>query len=230
MPAIIFSIRLTEEDWDATQRGWSCPPLRIPSATLQDIIVDGNRVDKHQYAILLGQAMIHWVNRNHPEGAAAIIELNDDLTLGSETDRWKKLAVVFPMIATILAASISGTATYFARPSTTTPSVNTSFKWIRLPERGDWSGHDRACSNGYTPKSSIPNLSLCDSDNYGRIAVCWNEYNPNPEPPKTVRDCSNTNTFCTYKEGEVSIFTPVNGKHLGAVYLCISPDAATPKS
>jgi tetratricopeptide (TPR) repeat protein len=40
--------------------------------------------------------------------------LTKQLWLGADTERWKKLAIILPVIATILAASISAVATYFA--------------------------------------------------------------------------------------------------------------------
>ncbi len=42
-------------------------------------------------------------------------EVYDTVRLGTETDRWKRLAIVLPVVATIAAAAISGAATYFSR-------------------------------------------------------------------------------------------------------------------
>jgi hypothetical protein len=148
MAPIVFASRLTDADWDDITRGWRCPALNIPGAIVKDIVVDGNREDKDHYTILTDQAFIHWVLPTKPERIAAIIELTEPLSLVSDTDKWKndtekwksdtekwkKLAIVLPVLATILAAAISGGATYFSR--STPPAAVVKEKTVDLVKKG----------------------------------------------------------------------------------------------
>lgn len=112
MASTVFANRLTTSDWDDTQRAWRCPALGIPGAAVQDLVINGARVDKAQYQVLLEQRLIRWVLPDTPDKVAAIIELTQPLSLVSDTDRWKKLAIMLPVVATILAAAISGSVAY----------------------------------------------------------------------------------------------------------------------
>jgi hypothetical protein len=119
MPDIVFTTRLTEADWDETMRGWRCPVLSVPGAVVDAFYLDGNRVDSAHYEVLSGQAFIRWILADRPERAAVVIKLTQELTLGAETDRWRRLAIVLPVVATIVAAAISGAATFFSRATAT---------------------------------------------------------------------------------------------------------------
>jgi hypothetical protein len=112
---IAFTTRLTEADWDETLRGWRCPPLAVPGAVIEALYVDGDRVDTAKYEVLAQHALIRWAPPDQPQRTVAAVKLTEELTLGKETDRWKKLAIVLPVIATILSAAIAATATYFSR-------------------------------------------------------------------------------------------------------------------
>ena len=115
MADIVFTTRLTEADWDETFGGWRCPPLAVPGAVVEAIYVEGTRIDTKRYEVLPQFAIIRWSSSDRPPRALATIELTEKLTLGTDTDRWKKLAIIFPVIATILAAVISGVATFYSR-------------------------------------------------------------------------------------------------------------------
>jgi hypothetical protein len=136
VPNIIFTTRLTEADWDDTLRGWRCPPLAVPGAMVEALYVEGNRIDSARYEVLKEQSLIRWTPSDQPQRVAATILLTEDLTLGTETDRWKKLAIVLPVAATIVSAAIAGGATYLskaapedrspARPAATSSSIPVS--------------------------------------------------------------------------------------------------------
>ena len=117
MAIIVFTTRLSEADWDDALRGWRCPPLAVPGAVVEALYIDGNRVDSARYEVLREQAVIRWTPVDQPRHAAASIKLTEELTLGTDTDRWKKLAIILPVIATIAGAAISGFATYISRPN-----------------------------------------------------------------------------------------------------------------
>ena len=115
MANIIFSTRLTEADWDDTMRGWRCPPLAVPGAIVEALYVEGNRIDSARYEVLKEQSLIRWTPSDQPQRVAATIRLTEDLTLGTETDRWKKLAIILPVAATIVSAAIAGGTTYLSK-------------------------------------------------------------------------------------------------------------------
>jgi hypothetical protein len=113
---ISFTVRLTQKDWDTDRHAWRCPSLEIPSAEIDEIFVGGNPVIKENYRKLEGPAAVRWNPPNPPDEAAAQIRLVKSLSLQSETDRWKKLAIVIPALASIVVALIAATATYVAKP------------------------------------------------------------------------------------------------------------------
>jgi hypothetical protein len=114
--SIVFTTRLTEADWDDTLRGWRCPPLGVPGAVVEALYVDGDRVDSVKYEVLTQNTLIRWTQPVQPQRATASVKLTEELTLGAETDRWKKLAIVFPVIGVLGGALITGTFNYFSRP------------------------------------------------------------------------------------------------------------------
>jgi hypothetical protein len=112
---IVFTIRLTEADWDDALRGWRCSPLAVPGAVVEELFIDGNRIDAAKYEVLPQHAIVRWTPSDHPSRAVASIKLTEKLTLGAETDRWKKLAIILPVLATILSAGITGAVTLMAK-------------------------------------------------------------------------------------------------------------------
>jgi hypothetical protein len=112
---IVFTTRLTEADWDDVLRGWRCPPLAVPGAVIETLYVDGNRIDTKQYEVLSQHSLIRWILPNKPERAVASVKLTEELTLGRDTDRWRKLAIILPVVATIVSAAITATAAYFSK-------------------------------------------------------------------------------------------------------------------
>jgi hypothetical protein len=113
---ITFPTRLTDEDWDPTLSAWRCPALAIPKAEIRDLFVDGKRVDKANYQVLEGPPAVHWVPEDRPTGRiAAQIRLGAALSLESEKDRWKKLAIVLPVVASIVVALIGPLGNYLTK-------------------------------------------------------------------------------------------------------------------
>ena len=119
MSDIAFSVRLAAADWDDTMSGWRCPALSVPGAKVEDMYVEGTRVDRAKYEVLQNYAIIRWAASDRPARATASIILTRALSLGTETDRWRRLAIVLPVIATIIAAVISGGATILRAGSRT---------------------------------------------------------------------------------------------------------------
>ncbi len=123
MPEIVFTTRLTPDDWDEAMHGWRCQVLNVPGAVVEAMYVEGNRVDTARYEVQTQYTFIRWIASDRPQRAVASIKLTETLSLGKETERWKRLAIVLPVVATVVAAVISGAATYFSRA----PDVHARF-------------------------------------------------------------------------------------------------------
>lgn len=131
MPNNVFHVRLGDADWDDTMSGWRCSALNVPGAKVEDVYVEGTKIDTAKYEVRESEGIIRWAAGNRPTRATASISLSRPLSLGTETDRWRRLAIVLPVIATILSAVISGSATYLAsrtsnEHSTTEDTTSTS--------------------------------------------------------------------------------------------------------
>jgi hypothetical protein len=87
----------------------------VPGAIIEAHYVEGNRVDTAKYEVLKEHAVIRWTPSDQPQRVAASVKLTEQLTLGTETDRWKKLAIILPVVATIVSAAIAGFATYYSK-------------------------------------------------------------------------------------------------------------------
>ena len=128
--------------------------------------------------------------------------------------RWRPLIAVVGILS-LVAIFIVDKYSVLVPP----PPQNSSIHWLALADPVDWGGHDRACSRGATPKTSIPELALCDRDNVGRIAVCW-EDRPSGFPQGVPGDCPGSRAWCTYKDTSITAFTPRTGQALGRGYIC----------
>ena len=115
MSEIVFSIRLTSDDWDEVMHGWRCSALNVPGAIVEAVYVEGTRIDTARYEVLIQNTFIRWIASDQPPRVAVSIRLTEALSLGKETERWKRLAIILPVLATVLAAIITGAATYFAK-------------------------------------------------------------------------------------------------------------------
>ena len=115
IPEIVFTVRLTADDWDDAMHGWRCHVLNVPGAVVDAVYVEGSRIDTARYEVLTQNTFIRWMAPDQPQRAAASIKLTEALSLGKDTERWKRLAIILPVVATIAAAAISGAATYLSR-------------------------------------------------------------------------------------------------------------------
>jgi hypothetical protein len=121
---IVFTARLTKDDWNAELKAWRCPALAIPKAEVGDLFVEGNRVDKEKYQVIEGPPSIRWIPPDPPDRLVAQIRLSERLSLQADTDRWKLLAIVLPPLATIIVALIGAIAVYFPKPPVSFDSAN----------------------------------------------------------------------------------------------------------
>jgi hypothetical protein len=103
---IDFTITLSNDDWDAIKGGWRCPALQIPGTAVKNIYVAGTAVDPKMYDVNNELCLIRWSNTARPKQAGAHIRIEKALSTEELTLRWRKLAIVLPVIGSLAAAFI----------------------------------------------------------------------------------------------------------------------------
>ncbi|MBC8030112.1 MAG: hypothetical protein H7Z16_08365 [Pyrinomonadaceae bacterium] len=107
-PTIAFPVTVTKEDLDERLGGWRCPSLKIPGARVEDLLVLGNRVNSSHFVVDHELGIVRWAGPEPtPEGATIIIKLTEELSTKELTLRWKKLAIIIPIITVVLAGIFS---------------------------------------------------------------------------------------------------------------------------
>jgi hypothetical protein len=104
---IAFTMAVSPEDWDPQMQGWRCPALRIPSAEIEAVYVEGLRVDNISYEVLREYEMLRWSHVPQPQRATIAIKLTEALSTQRRTNFWKKVAATAPIIAAIITALFS---------------------------------------------------------------------------------------------------------------------------
>lgn len=104
---IVFTITVSQSDWDADLRGWRFPALRIPSAKVADVFVDGASVPETRYFVWREFEMIRWNNLPQPEKATISIKLTETLSTQKETQVWKAVAALAPVMAALITVMLS---------------------------------------------------------------------------------------------------------------------------
>jgi hypothetical protein len=105
--ATAFTVALTDKDRDGKLGGWRCSALKIPGARVVDVLFDGLTADTRSYVIDYELGIIRWVRPKPPARATVVIRLTEELSTKELTLRWKKLAVIIPLITAVLAGFIS---------------------------------------------------------------------------------------------------------------------------
>ncbi len=110
-----FAVRLTQDDLDPVTRAWRFPVLELPGASLKEVYADGERVDPEKYRLVEDQ--LRWVpGDNLPEKLTAFVsvdsESRDEILQSRDRaktneDRWKKFAIIVPLITAALGAAVS---------------------------------------------------------------------------------------------------------------------------
>ncbi len=104
---ISFSTTVTLNDWDKNFGGWRCPSLKIPGAKVDSIFINGLKTDDAKYQVLEQHSIIRWSDANPPDQALISITLTKQLTTQELSTRWKKLALILPLLTAICTALIS---------------------------------------------------------------------------------------------------------------------------
>jgi hypothetical protein len=105
--AIAFPVTVAKEDLDEGLGGWRCPLLKIPGAIVEDVLVMGKSINNSCYAVNHELGIVRWVTPDPPERATIIIKLTEELSTKELTLRWKKLAIIIPIITVVLAGVFS---------------------------------------------------------------------------------------------------------------------------
>jgi hypothetical protein len=249
MPEVVFAIRLTNEDWDEVMRGWRCPVLSVPGAIVEAVYVEGSRIDSARYEVLPQNTFVRWIAADHPQRVAVSIKLTEALSLGSETERWKRLAIVLPVAATIMAAVISGSATYLSRSSevhpasrisgTPTPdaaNINGGPKPAQgTPQRSDGSAIDVIDSNNTTFGTELPievgkiyrsRFSGDDSSRYFKIRQADGEHDLTVEFSLVRPDTEVRPDIAIYDMHRTKLFSRYHESHDGGTIKWTAPVTA----
>ncbi len=95
--------------------GWRCPALKIPGAKVESVYVSsGDRVDSSRYEVKYELDIVRWLHPDRPQQATLQIKLTEKLSTEELTLKWKKLAIIFPLITSIVVASIAGVFSYIS--------------------------------------------------------------------------------------------------------------------
>lgn len=137
---IVFTIRLTADDWDTGVRAWRCPAVDIPSAIIKRAYdTTGELLATDYLKIDKGPARISWTGPGkQPTQISIVVGLEEELSPASSQRFWKRLAIVVPIITAVIGAL----ATWVSAPSPK-PNPGPSTHTLRLrvdPNENDGSG------------------------------------------------------------------------------------------
>jgi hypothetical protein len=99
------------------------------------------------------------------------------------------------------------------------PSVRVSGNtyWVSTGTKGDWGGRDIAFTAGSEPRYDLKGMVLCDENRDGSVAVCWDD-RPTGYPLGRPTDVLGAPpNWCTYKDSNVRLSTPPDGRSPGKV-------------
>jgi hypothetical protein len=118
---IVFTLRLTEADWDSGVRAWRCAAFDIPSSFVKEAFdPDGQRIAPSMFKVEKGPARVSWQGSGHPSQIVIIVGLGETLSPTSQEDWWKRFAIIVPIITALIAAG----ATYAGKPSCDQKALN----------------------------------------------------------------------------------------------------------
>lgn len=126
--ATTYTARLTQADYEESVGGWRCPVLMLPGVKVRALYVNSRQVDESSYAIKAGHIRY---SGDRPAEATALIELGGAL---AESQRWKLLAIVLPVVGSIAAALIAATSAIYVerRKQPTSPTSMAKQSYIAL--------------------------------------------------------------------------------------------------
>lgn len=99
---VVFTTKLTADDWDSGVAAWRCPAVDLPSAFIKDAYAGGQKVSTDLLSIEKGPARINWRGTRRPNELNVVIGLGEKLSLVSAENFWKRLAIVVPIITAVI--------------------------------------------------------------------------------------------------------------------------------
>lgn len=107
-----FTITVFDDDYDSSLGGWRCSALRLPGSTLQELRADGVVQDSSYWRAVPELGLVKWSREVRPMQAVLVLRVADDLAPASQAIRLKRLAIVAPVVATIVTALITAGTTW----------------------------------------------------------------------------------------------------------------------
>ena len=114
-----FAITLTDRDWDDLVGGWRCPALRIPALEVGGLYSKGVKYDDSRYQVDIPNETVRFPGVDRPVEVALSLNLTKELSTSELTERWKKLAVLMPILTVLVGALIGR----FVVPPPAPPSI-----------------------------------------------------------------------------------------------------------
>lgn len=102
-----FTITLSNDDWDPLKGGWRCPALQIPGTRVKTVYVGGTAADPKLYEVNYLLCLIRWGQAAHPKQASVHIEAEKALSTKELTLKWRKLAIVLPVVGSLATAAVA---------------------------------------------------------------------------------------------------------------------------
>lgn len=97
----IIHVTITPSDWDKRIGGFRCSALSLPSAEIKDIFVSGGRINPDDYNISDDRQYIRWNGEKPTKQVVVEIRITKELSTRELTLKWKKAAILLPIIASI---------------------------------------------------------------------------------------------------------------------------------
>ena len=109
---IAFTTTVSKTDWDQRLGGWRCSVLKIPSIDIDAVYIDGVKQDTRLLEVLPEHNIIRWKGSEHPTEAVLSFKITKDLSTNELTLKWKKMAIMLPVLAILITGILGPIITY----------------------------------------------------------------------------------------------------------------------
>ena len=204
----VFTVRLADADFDTSTNGWRCQALIVPGTKVRSLFANGSEIDSSKFRVPQGEANILWLLPSPPPSVSVVIELTEELSLDSDREKWKRRAVVLPVISGLIAVFVP---LIWPMIISNTPFSTDQARWIHRQVRGDWSGHDVASTESSYPVNILNSVQLCNKDSLKKIAICWTD-RAEGYPKDVLTDIKGKPpAWCAYKDSYFNVNSIPNG-------------------
>lgn len=151
--SVLFTIAVSQSDWDEGRRGWRLSALRIPGAEVDRVFVEGQIQNKDCYSVWREDELIHWNSASPPEKATISIKLTETLSTQKTTDFWKMISALAPVMAALITVTLS--YLLLRAPASVPSSNNSSTGQLKEPVVFNYSSPVYGECGGVTINGSI---------------------------------------------------------------------------